>query len=92
MSVIIKRYVIQTLILSKERFKTLTDAKKWVKDHHFKVPGQKLNVLKPEIDETNTSYRFRQRPPSDFVQGSFRTISVTNGVKAVIGQLKTGKK
>jgi len=44
--------------------------------------------------ETKTSFRFRQRPPSDFVKGSFRTFQVPDhpGVAYVYGKLKRGKR
>lgn len=76
---------IQTLILSKEVFKSLDAAKKWIKDHDFKTTHQGKGP-----DETETSYRFRQRDPGDFITGSFRTIQFqgTKGVQAVIGRLK----
>lgn len=74
-----KQTQIQTLILSKEKFKTRADAKKWVVDHDFKST---------KIDETSTSFRFRQKEPSDFIEGSFRTITITDGVSAVIGRPK----
>lgn len=70
---------VQTLILSKKRFKSAKAASKWVRDNGFKVH---------KIDETSTSYRFRQREPSKFIKGSFRTITLTTGVKAVVGRLK----
>lgn len=41
--------------------------------------------------ETGQSYRFRQRPPSDFVKGSFRTVKVGEGVSLVRGELRQGK-
>ncbi len=75
-----KQTEVQTLILSKEKFKTRADAKKWVDDHDFRSD---------KIDETENSYRFRQKEPSDFIEGSFRTIEITDGVKAVIGKPKT---
>lgn len=43
-----------------------------------------------KIDETETSWRFRQRDPGDFVAGSFRTINLGGGVKGVAGHLKSG--
>jgi hypothetical protein len=43
------------------------------------------------IRETSTSFRFRQRPPGDFDQKSFRTIEISKCVTYVIGRLK-GKK
>lgn len=72
---------IQTLILSKDRFKSLDAAKKWCKSHDFKT----------EVDETKDSYRFRQREPGKYDEGSFHTIELDDGVKAVIGHLKTAK-
>lgn len=42
--------------------------------------------------ETQTSYRFRQRPPEDFVASSFRTKRLPEfGVSLVYGRLKKGK-
>lgn len=74
---------IQTLILDKKRFPTLADAKKWIKDNNFKIEHKGKGP-----DETEASFRFRQRDPGDFQDGSFRTINITDGVKAVIGRPK----
>jgi len=74
-----KGMVVQTLILSKDRFKTVAEAKAWIKENNFKDYG---------VDETDNSYRFRQRNPEEFQTGSMRTFEVTNGVKAVGGRLK----
>lgn len=80
---------LQTLILSKDTFKTLEAAKRWIKEHGFKVTFEGK-----EPDETETSYRFRQQDPGKFKPGSFRTITFegTEGVKAVIGVLKASEK
>src|SRR3990172_13001177 len=72
--------IVQTVILSKERFSSVEEAEKWITSHEFKNKG---------VDETEDSYRFRQRDPGDFVYSSFRTINITDGVKAVIGHLKS---
>jgi len=72
---------IQTLIFDKGKF-TREQAVQWAKDHDFKRTG---------VDETGESYRLRQREPGDFRQQTFRTITLTEGVKAVIGILKTAK-
>lgn len=74
--------VTQTLIFSKERFKTADAAKEWAKDHGFKAPA---------VDETENSFRLRQREPGEFVEGSLRTISLTDGVQAVQGHLKSSR-
>lgn len=77
-----KGLVIQTLIFYKEYF-TLEEAKKWIKEHGFVDNG---------YDETENTYRFRQRDPEDFIQDSFRTITITTGIKAVVGKLKEDDK
>lgn len=69
---------IQTLIFDKEIF-TEEEAKDWAKENDFKADN---------VDETDDSYRLRQKDPSDFEDGSFKTIELTEGVKAVIGKLK----
>lgn len=79
----VKQTEVQTLILSKETFSTVRAATRWVKEHGFKT---RFNDKGP--DETETSYRFRQRNPGGFQQGSMRTITLTNGVQAVIGRPK----
>lgn len=77
-----KGLVIQTIIFSKEYF-TLEEARKWIKEHGFVDNG---------YDETENSYRFRQRDPDDFIRDSFRTITITTGIKAVVGKLKDDDK
>lgn len=71
--------LIQTLIFSKEDY-TEEEAKEWAKAHDFRAD---------KVDETEDSYRLRQKDPEDFEEGSFRTIDLTDGVRAVIGKLKT---
>lgn len=66
---------VQTLILSKENFPTRASAVKWARDHDFRSD---------KVDETEDSWRLRQLEPSACQEGSFRTIELTEGVKAVI--------
>ena len=81
--------VIQSLILSKTRFKSLESARQWISDNKFR---------QDKIDETEESYRFRQREPDEFDENGFgegekfRTIELTNGVKATIGYLIESEK
>lgn len=70
---------IQTLILSKERFETLEEAKTWIKDNDFRSD---------KVDETDNSFRFRQLDPATCKEDSFRTIEITDGVSAVICRTK----
>jgi hypothetical protein len=74
---------IQTLIFSKEVFDSAEAAQSWAKDHDFKSD---------KVDETENTYRLRQRDPGDFKDDSFKTIELTDGVQAVIGVLKAAKK
>mgnify|MGYP000090037906 FL=1 len=69
---------VQSVIFDKASF-SLEEARAWLRAHDFKVP---------DVDETEDSYRFRQREPGEFQEGSFRTIEITAGVKAVIGRPK----
>lgn len=73
---------IQSLILDKSKFPTLQAAKKWILDHDFHAP---------KFDENDLTFRFRQREPDEFQDGSFRTVDITDGVKAVMGILKVEK-
>ncbi len=66
---------IQSLVLSKDVFKTESAAKKWVTDNDFKAGTP---------DETENSWRFRQFNPDQCKEGSFKTIKLTDGVQAVI--------
>jgi hypothetical protein len=68
---------IQTLIFSKRRY-TREQAARWLSEHGFHSR---------KIDETEDSLRFRQREPSEFQAGSFRTVPITGGIQAVIGRL-----
>jgi hypothetical protein len=61
---------IQTLILEKEYF-TKSEAKNW---------ANKADFIYGFVDE-----KVRQKEMSEFEKDSFRTITITNGVKAVIG-------
>lgn len=65
----------QALIFSKDMFKSSEEAKRWAADHGFKDS---------KVDETENSYRLRQRNPGAFK--TMRTISLTNGVKGVVGK------
>lgn len=73
---------IQTLIFNKKKFKDAASAKSWAKSHDFKSG---------KVDETDTSFRLRQRETGSFTDGSFRTIELADGVKAVVGRLKSQK-
>ena len=64
---------IQSLIFSKDKF-TRDKAVNWAKKHGYKTG----------IDETGNSYRMRQTSPGD--KTKFRTISLTEGISAVVAK------
>ena len=73
---------IQTLIFAHEAFKNEDYVKAWAREHDFKY-GQ--------VDETETSWRIRQQEPENFLRDSFRTITITDGISAVIACPKDKK-
>jgi len=66
---------VQSVICAKTKFKTAQAAAAWCRAHRFSAA---------KVDETSTSFRFRQFEPSACQAGSFHTISLTEGVSAVI--------
>ena len=68
---------IQTLIFARDKF-TAARALAWAKEHGFASPKG--------ADETEDNLRVRQRDPGAFLEGSFRTIELAPGIKAVIGR------
>lgn len=70
---------VQTIIFNKDRFKTHEQVMEWLSNNKFKL-------TKP-LDETDESWRARQRPPEQYEQGTLRTKKITDGVSIVIGKL-----
>jgi len=68
----------QELIFDKERF-TLTLAKEWAEEKGFKSDP---------VDEFEDSIRIVQSPLEKFIEGSFKTIDIEQGVKIIKGRLK----
>ncbi|MEN3007247.1 MAG: HK97 family phage prohead protease [Candidatus Methanosuratincola petrocarbonis] len=66
---------VQSVLCSKERFKSVQEAAQWCREHNFKAD---------KTDETDNYYRFRQFPPSQCQEGTIRTIELTDGVKATV--------
>lgn len=73
--------LVQTLIFSKEKF-TEAEAKSWAEDHDFSFG---------KVDETENSFRLRQKGPDDFQDGSLKTIDFGDegsGIQAVVGRIE----
>ena len=73
---------VQTLIFDKDKFNEAT-AKAWAEKNNFHAG---------KIDVTEDSIRLRQKDPGDFQEGSFKTIELKDGVKAVIGRKREESK
>jgi len=65
--------VVQMLVFAKDMFTKQNQSDKWVGDMGFVINGE-------SIKETDESWRYGQRPPSDFKDNSFKTIKLTDGV------------
>jgi len=78
---------IQTIIVEKTKGMTLEQAK----DKAVKV-GAKKPIPNNLVDESDSSFRFRQRNPWDFIEGSFKSFKIPEqGVTIVHGKLKEEK-
>lgn len=75
---------VQTVLFDKTMW-TVGAAKKWLRDHGYKVPA---------VDTTKEYHRFRQRPPFQFEKGTFRTknFGKGTGIKSVIAVPRKSKK
>ena len=66
---------IQTLLFDRDVFSAAL-AKAWAKGHGFRYG---------KVESTDNFHRFRQHDPSLYRPSTFRTIELTEGVKAVVG-------
>jgi len=71
---------IQSLLFSKDVF-TRGNAIEWAKEHGFKYGDR---------DEHGHNIRLRQIDPEDITRGTFRTITLTDGIQAVVAVPKRG--
>lgn len=74
---------VQSILVSRARFPSLSGASRWVRSHGYSDD---------DADVSDDDWRFRQRAPTTFYPGSFRTIELTRGVKAVVGHKLQPKK
>ncbi len=79
------KYDLQTVIVKK-----VHDGRRRSRSQAERIADEHAHRAIYTSRETSTSYRFRQRPPSDFVEGTFRTRGIGNGVSLVFGKLKRG--
>jgi len=80
-------YDLQTVIVKKS-----FDGKQRNREQAAKIADRHAKRAIYTSRETSTSFRFRQRPPTDFVKKSFRTKNIGDGVSLVFGRLKKGMK
>ena len=74
---------VQSVILPKDKF-CETCATNWILKNKYSTKGKRIKNYK-----TTNFYRFRQRPPSHFIKKTFRTKRLRNGIKIVMGKLKS---
>ena len=61
----------QSLVFDRSQF-TASSARSWATSHGFRAP---------KTDTGPTTIRIRQEPPSRFIKGTYRTISLDSGVQ-----------
>jgi len=69
----------QTILVSKKIAKSIIEATKIARRYADRIYTSR---------ETENFYRFRQRPPEDFIEGSYKTNKVGNGIYIIYGELK----
>ena len=74
---------LQTVIVPKAVAKTRAAATKAARRHANRIYTSR---------ETSVSWRFRQRPETDFARGSFRTKKLPDGISLVYGKLKNPRR
>ena len=75
-------FVIQSVLLNKNHFKTRTNASKYIRKNKWAVNVPSNNK------EDKTYYRYRQRQPTRFAKGSFKTKKINAYTSFIIGILK----
>ncbi len=71
-----KPSIVQSVVLTIDKFDGIKDAEKWVKKNGFKCT---------KVDMSLKKYRFRQIHPSKFNPKSFRTKKLSNKVYIIVG-------
>jgi hypothetical protein len=79
-----KKTKVQSVILSRDKFKCCAEVKRWIKKNKFIL----MKTKKKPIKITKQFYRIRQRDPWRFKNGTLRTKESKKGIKFVIGVLK----
>ena len=72
-----KQFEVQTLIFPKVKWDSMEKCKTWAKEHDFRTD---------KIDETDSSWRFRQANPDDFAR--LRTICLMPGRTTPMGECR----
>lgn len=73
--------LMQTVIVKKAVAPSRAKATKIARRHADRITTSK---------ETSQSFRFKQRPTDCFIDGTYRTAKLPNGVSIIIGTLKRG--
>jgi hypothetical protein len=68
---------IQSLVFDRETFPTMGSVRAWVIEHEF---------YDDKIHGTDHSWRVRQHDPMNFQSDSYRTITLTDGVQAIVAR------
>ena len=71
-------------VLIDRRIYSLSEAKKWIKKHDFK-----LTFYGKGVEKSENFFRFRQMAPRRFKPDKYVTKEIAEGIKLVLGNLKS---
>ena len=78
------RLHLQSLLFERPRW-DVSKAKAWARSHVCEVEGRRVRCRAGTAELTQDHVRLRQRDPRDFAPGMFRTVTLGQGVKAIMG-------
>jgi hypothetical protein len=78
------RLHLQSLLFERPRW-DVSKAKAWARSHVCEIAGRRIRCRAGTAELTTAHVRLRQRDPCEFAPGSFRTVPLGQGVKAIMG-------
>jgi hypothetical protein len=79
---------VQSVRLEKSKYPTLASAEKKVKSLGFNPKYRGKNMTQYKAGQSVNFWRARQKAPTRFIKGSFRTKKVSEGCSLILGKLK----
>tara|TARA_R110002072_G_C7820794_1_gene523340 strand:- start:258 stop:509 length:252 start_codon:yes stop_codon:yes gene_type:complete len=78
---------VQSVRLEKSKYSTLALAEQKIKSLGFSPKYRGKNMTQYKAGESIKFWRARQQPPSRFIEDSFRTKKLSDGITLIVGKL-----